>query len=110
MIALIITVIAALIFKRTGPWGTAWAFFLFLFLVLWMVSIYLRNVGPVYWGIAWLPLLLSAVLPALLLANIIPDANHWRDESLKNSGISKESSLRKSAMSHGFEAEVYSDF
>jgi hypothetical protein len=82
LIALLITAISALIFRRTGPWGTAWTFFLFLFLALWTVSIYIRNVGPVYWGIAWLPLLFSAVVLALLLVTIIPDANRLRDENL----------------------------
>ena len=81
LIALLITAISALIFRRTGPWGTAWTFFLFLFLALWTVSIYIRNVGPVYWGIAWLPLLFSAVVLALLLVTIIPSANRLRDES-----------------------------
>lgn len=84
LIALLITAISALIFRRTGPWGTAWTFFLFLFLALWTVSIYIRNVGPVYWGIAWLPLLFSAVVLALLLVTIIPSANRLRDESFTN--------------------------
>jgi hypothetical protein len=87
--AVLITAIAVLIFKRTGPWGTAWTFFLILFLALWAVSIYIRSVGPMYWGIAWLPLLVSAVIFALLLVSIVPDANHWRDESLTNSVTSK---------------------
>ena len=95
LIALLITAIAALIFRRRGPWGTTWTFFLFLFLALWTVSIYIRNIGPVYWGIAWLPLLFSAVVLALLLVSFIPDANHWRDESLTDSETTGESSIKK---------------
>src|SRR5688500_557401 len=95
LIALLITAIAALIFRRRGPWGTTWTFFLFLFLALWTVSIYIKNVGPVYWGIAWLPLLFAAVVIALLLVSIIPDANHWRDESLSDSKTSKVSSVKE---------------
>jgi hypothetical protein len=95
LIALLITAIAALIFRRRGPWGTAWTLFLFLFLALWMVSIYIRNVGPVYWGIAWLPLLFSAIILALLLVSVIPDANHWRDESLSDSEASDMNSVKK---------------
>jgi hypothetical protein len=85
LIAFLSTAIASLIFKRKGPWGTVWTFFLFLFLVLWTVAIYVKNTGPVYWGIAWLPLLFAAVVLALLLASIIPNVNQWRDESLENS-------------------------
>ena len=95
LIAWFITAIAALVFRRRGPWGTVWTFFLFLFLALWTVSIYIRNVGPVYWGIAWLPLLVSAIIFALLLVSIIPDANHWRDESLRDSETSKVSSVEE---------------
>ncbi|HKZ38510.1 MAG TPA: hypothetical protein VJ184_12710 [Chryseolinea sp.] len=95
LIALLITAIAALIFRRRGPWGTAWTFFLFLFLALWTVSIYIKTVGPVYWGIAWLPLLFAAVVIALLLVSIIPDANHWRDESLSESKTNQGSSVKE---------------
>jgi hypothetical protein len=95
LIALLITSVAALIFRKKGPWGTTWTFFLFLFLALWTVSIYIKNVGPVYWGIAWLPLLFAAVVIALLLVSIIPDANHWRDESLSDSKTSKVSSVKE---------------
>lgn len=89
LIALLITAIAALIFRRRGPWGTVWTFFLFLFLALWTVSIYIRNVGPLYWGIAWLPLLLAALVLAFLLLSAFPDVNQWRDESLRDSQTSK---------------------
>ncbi len=95
LMALFITAIAALVFRRRGPWGTVWTFFLFLFLALWTVSIYIRNVGPVYWGIAWLPLLVSALIFALLLVSIIPDANQWRDESLREPEASKVSTVEE---------------
>jgi hypothetical protein len=93
-IAFIFTAAAVLIFRRRGPWGAAWTFFLFLFLALWIVSIYLPNVGPVYWGIAWVPILVVATLLAFLLAAAIPGANEFRDESIRDSDTSKVTPAR----------------
>jgi hypothetical protein len=88
-IAFVLTAAAVLIFKRRGPWGAAWTFFLFLFLALWITSIYLPNVGPMYWGIAWVPIIVVGILLAFLLAAAIPDANEWRDESIQDTETSR---------------------
>ena len=87
VLALLITTIAALGFGKSGPWGSRWTFFLILVLALWTVSIYVRTIGPVYWNVAWVPLVFFALVMALLLIVIIPmpDANHWRDESIYDS-------------------------
>jgi hypothetical protein len=94
IIALIITVIAAAL-GRKGPWGAAWSLFLVLFLGLWLVTLFLRAVGPVYYGIAWVPLLIAGVLLALLLVAAIPDANHWRDASIRNTDSGKVGDVRE---------------
>jgi hypothetical protein len=95
IIALSIAGLSVLIFKRKGPWGTLWTFFLLVFLALWAVSIYFRNIGPVYWGVAWLPLLFSAIILAALLISIVPDANHLRDDSFKDADRDKFASVEK---------------
>lgn len=82
IVAIVFTVIVVALGRR-GPWGSAWTFFLVVFLSLWIVSIYMKALGPVYFGVAWLPLLIAGTLLALLLAAAIPDANHWRDRSLR---------------------------
>jgi hypothetical protein len=64
-------------------------FFLILFLSLWIVSIYIRSVGPVYLGIAWVPIIIAGILLAVLLAAAIPDTN--RDQSLRDTQSSKVS-------------------
>jgi amino acid transporter len=88
VVSVVITVIAV-VAGRKGPWGTAWTFFLILFLSLWIVSIYIRSVGPVYLGIAWVPIIIAGILLAVLLAAAIPDTN--RDQSLRDTQSSKVS-------------------
>jgi hypothetical protein len=92
VVALLLTVISVAIGRR-GPWGASWAFFLVLFLALWMVAIYIPAAGPVYLGIAWLPIIIAGILLALLLAAAIPDVNHWRDESIRDTETSKVTGL-----------------
>lgn len=88
--ALFLTAIAVVTGRR-GPWGAAWALFLVLFLALWMVAIYVRSVGPVHFGIAWLPMMIAGILLAFLLAAVVPGASHWRDESMRNTETGKVS-------------------
>jgi signal transduction histidine kinase len=100
-IAFVLTAAAVLIFKRRGPWGAAWTFFLFLFLALWITSIYLPNVGPIYWGIAWVPILVVGTLLVFLLAAAIPGANEWRDESIRDGETSKITEVKTKQPSPG---------
>jgi hypothetical protein len=88
VVALVITAISVALGRR-GPWGSVWTFFLVMFLSLWIVAIYIRASGPVYFGIAWTPIFVAGILFALLLAAALPDANHWRDEILRDSDTGK---------------------
>jgi hypothetical protein len=88
-LAVLLTLISVAIFGKRGPWGAAWTFFLFLFLMLWAVSIFIRSVGPVYWGVAWLPILLVGITLSLLLSGLVPTANDFRDDSIRDKNTSK---------------------
>lgn len=72
--AIIIAIFISLIFYFAlgvrGPWGTFWTFLLVLLFVIWAASLWVTPVGPVYWGIAWIPLLFVGLVFALLLAAI----------------------------------------
>ncbi len=72
VLAAILTLIFSLGFGRTGPWSSWWAFFLMVFVVVWAASLWLVPVGPVYWDVAWLPILILGILVALLLAAAAP--------------------------------------
>lgn len=93
-IALLLTVIAVFVFKRSGPWGTAWSFFLVLFLGLWALSLYVRAVGPVYWGVAWLPIVFGGIMLSILLIAVVPDANHLRDNVIRERNTGRPTDTR----------------
>lgn len=76
LIALMFTVSSAIFLGRRGPWGSMWTFFLVLFLALAMVSIYVVPIGPVYWGIAWMPIVIAGVIVTVLLIAAMPHPVH----------------------------------
>jgi hypothetical protein len=58
-----------------GPWGSLWSLFLFLFLALWVIGLYINPIGPVYWGISWVPIIFAGILFAILFIAIAPTVN-----------------------------------
>lgn len=80
LIALILTISSVFFLGKRGPWGSLWTFFLVLFLTLWTVSIYVAPIGPVYWGIAWIPLVIAGLIIAALLIAAMPNVDTAYDE------------------------------
>lgn len=78
ILALLFTMVFSLGFRNRGPWGSFWTFFLILFLSIWAASFWVSPAGPVYWGIAWVPLFFVGLLLALLLAAAIPPSRPVR--------------------------------
>lgn len=76
-------------FKARGPWGSLWTFFLLLLLVIWAGSLWVRPVGPVFWGIAWLPLIFIGLAFALMLA-AVPTYDRRVDEEVPEESISPD--------------------
>lgn len=58
--------------KKKGPWGSFWSFFVVLILAMVVAALWLQNVGPVWWGIAWVPIFFAGLLFAILLAAATP--------------------------------------
>ena len=71
LIALGVVGIFSVGFRRPGPWGIVW-FFLLVFLGAWAFGAWAEPVGPVAWGVAWAPILVAAVLIALIVAAVPP--------------------------------------
>lgn len=75
-LALLVAFVLALIFsvglRRPGPWGSFLWFFVVVFLGAMALGAWLEPVGPVAWGVAWIPLIFGALLIALLLAAATP--------------------------------------
>lgn len=70
LVAILISALFYYAFNARGPWGSFWSFFLVLLLIIWAASLWVRPIGPVYWGIAWIPLFFVGLVFALLLAAI----------------------------------------
>lgn len=84
LIAIFISAIFYFALNARGPWGSLWTFFLVLLLVVWAASLWVRPIGPVYWGIAWIPLFFVGILMALLLAAI--PAYGTREAEIEDTG------------------------
>lgn len=70
--ALIIGSVFYFLFKSTGPWGSFWIFFLVLMLAGLAAEAWITPIGPVYWDIAWGPVLFVILLFALLMVAAAP--------------------------------------
>lgn len=77
-VAILISSLFFYAFNARGPWGSFWTFFLVILLIIWAASLWLRPVGPMFWGIAWIPLVFAGLLFALLLASL--PSSHNSDE------------------------------
>ena len=73
-----------LLFGSRGPWNSGWTLFLVLFLALWTAGLFIDPMGPVYWGIAWVPLIFIGLVLAILFLAVTPEDRRRR---LKDSKI-----------------------
>ena len=73
-LALIISAIFSFGFRRRGPWGNYWVYFIILFLAIWATDIWLRPAGPRLGDIYWFPPLTVGIMLALILAAASPPA------------------------------------
>lgn len=63
--------------ERAGSAGAAAGIWLFLMLFLgtWAVGAWIEPVGPVWWGVAWIPFLWAALLIMLIVA--VASSGDW---------------------------------
>lgn len=72
-IALLIASVFFYGFRSRGPWGAFWVFLLILFLTGWVGRLWLTPAGPLFFGYAWLPVLVFVLIVALLIAVATPE-------------------------------------
>ena len=70
--AVIISAVFYYVFKSTGPWESFWTFLLVLVLAGLAAGLWITPVGPVMWGVAWVPILMAIIIFALLLGAASP--------------------------------------
>ncbi len=73
IVALALLAIFGLGWRRYGPWESFLVFFVIIFLAAWAGGLWIGPVGPVFYGVYWLPFLLFGLLFALLLAASGPE-------------------------------------
>lgn len=72
---LVIAFISFYIFRVKGPWENFWVKSLLLFLFLLAASLWIKPVGPTWYGVQWLVLFIGALLFILLLAAFSSSSN-----------------------------------
>lgn len=65
--ALCIALILSILFSRKRPFGATALFFFIVFIAVTAASYWIIPFGPVYQGVAWVPLLLIGVVCAFLI-------------------------------------------
>jgi len=70
--AVFVGVLFYYVFKMKGPWGTFWSFVIILILAGIAAEQWITPVGPIAYGIAWVPTVFVILLFALLMAAISP--------------------------------------
>lgn len=73
LVALLLSSILFLGFRRAGPWASFLFLFLVLFLATWAGGIWLMPFGRPLGGVYWLPFLMVGIVFALLLAAVVPE-------------------------------------
>lgn len=99
IVAIIISLLFFYVLSAKGPWGTLWSLFLIILLIVWAASLWINPIGPVYWGVAWIPLFFIGIIIALLLSAIPPsDHRYFRgikgdvvEEKVVNGDVTKPS-------------------
>jgi hypothetical protein len=72
VIAFLIFVVFLHGFRRVGPFGGVLWFFLIVLFASWAGGVWVRPVGPMLWGVYWVPFLVVGLMVALLLAASSP--------------------------------------
>ena len=94
LVAILISAVFYYAFRVRGPWGSFWTFFLVLLLSIWAASLWVQPVGPVYYGISWIPTLFVGLIIAFLLAAVPTEKPHRRQEKMQNpKGTNREEEI-----------------
>lgn len=85
LFAFLVTGLSALFFKSRGPWGSYWSTFLIIFFFVWITALWIKPIGPEYFGISWGPIVFVAILMSILLYAVTPPYyRHWSSKINKD--------------------------
>jgi hypothetical protein len=85
LFALVITFLLVWIFSKLfdtrGPGDKLVWFFLLVFLFVWAGGLWITPIGPLWWGVSWVPALAVGLFVVLLLTAIAPEPSRHRKEA-----------------------------
>ena len=76
LLSLMLTFIFVFGLKSKGPWGSAWSFFTIMILSLSTVSLWVPPAGPLWFGAAWIDLLITGLLVSFFMSALTPVKYH----------------------------------
>ncbi|MCB0584231.1 MAG: hypothetical protein KDD06_02720 [Phaeodactylibacter sp.] len=79
LLAVIFALLFSNLFNNSGPWGSFWVFLLILFFGIWGASLWFSPVGPLWYGVPWIDMLLIGLFLALLLGAAGEANSRYRD-------------------------------
>lgn len=94
LFAILISALFYYALKVRGPWGSFWVFFLILLLSIWAASLWIRPIGPTFYGVSWVPLFFIGLLIAILLA-AIPTSETRPQEKVEQKKPVDESKMKR---------------
>lgn len=71
-LALLLTLIFVYGLGSRGPWGSGWTIFFVLLFAIWATAIWVEPIGPVYYNVAWLPIVIVGLVFFILLLSVTP--------------------------------------
>lgn len=72
LVAAVFSLLFVLGLRRPGPWNNFVIFFLIIVLTVCAAALWVGPVGPAFYGIYWLPLIVVGLFVAILLASMRP--------------------------------------
>jgi hypothetical protein len=104
-IGIVAIIIASILFtsvfvfglRTKGPWGSGWTFFTIIALTLSAVSLWVPPAGPIWYGAAWIDLLITGLLISFILSAVTPSHSEYeyRRRMFESDVLSGDGSIRE---------------
>lgn len=84
LLAILLSLVLYYALRNKGPWNNIWLTFIFIFLGIWAASLWISPIGPVYMGVAWVPLFFVGIILMLIIASgKSPTRDDWKKKEVK---------------------------